>query len=168
MKQKILSAVIYATAAFTLSQFFDSLYGAGPVTSHLGLIHVAIAGTILVAGASISSLFGRRVGIVCGLGGSILSWPYFAIVIPAIPWGSVVSIFPYSNWAELLTAILALVVSSAYSLNQLRALHRGHDDLAGRNMGLKLAAALFYAAGMFVLTNWRSIWDWLFRLRYGN
>jgi len=35
-------------------------------------------------------------------------------------------------------------------------------------MGLKLAGTLFYAAGIFVLTHWRSIWEWLFRLRYGN
>ena len=168
MKQKILSAVIYATTALALAQFLDDLYAGEPVTDHLGLIYLAIAGTILFAAACILSLFTLRVGVVCGLGGGILSWPVFAIAIPRIPWGSVVSIFPYSNWRYVLTAILALVVSSAYTVNRLRVLLRGRNDLEGRNMGLKLAGTLFYAAGIFVLTHWRSIWEWLFRLRYGN
>lgn len=168
MRQKILAALIYATAAFTLVQFFDYLYAGEPPTDHLVLIYPAIAGTIFLAAACILSLFTLRAGVVCGLSGSILSWPCFFVAITAIPWGSVVSIFPYSNWRFLLTAILALVVSSAYSVNRLRVLLRGRDDLEGRNMGLKIAVALSYTAGIFVLTNWRSIWDWLFRLRYGN
>ena len=168
MKRKILSAVIYATTAFALAQFFDGLFAGEAVTDQLRLTYLAIAGTILFAAACIVSLFTLRIGVVCGLGGSILSWPYFAIGMPTIPWGSVVSIFPYSNWAFVLTAILGLVVSSAYSINQLRLFLRRGDDHRSRNMGLKLAVAFVYAAGIFALTNWRSIWDWLFRLRYGN
>ena len=168
MKQKILSVVIYATTALALGQFFDALFAGEPVTDHLGLIYLAIAGTILSATACILSLFTLRVGVVCGLGGSILSWPCFAVAMPTIPWGSVVSIFPYSNWRFLLTSILALVVSSTYSVNRLRVQLRGREDLEGRNMGLKLVVALSYTAGIIVLTNWRSIWDWLFKLRYGN
>jgi hypothetical protein len=168
VKRKILSGAIYATTAFALAQFFDALYAGEPVTDHLGLIYLAIAGTILFAAACILSLFTVRVGVVCGLGGGVLSWPAFAIAIPTIPWGSVVSIFPYANWPFLLTAILALVVSSVYSVNRLRVLVRGRDDLEEPYMGLKLAVALSYSMGIFVLTNWRSIWDWLFRLRYGN
>src|SRR5271157_2098741 len=115
VKRKILSVVIYVTTAFALAEFFDGLYGAGPVTLHLGLIHLAIAGTILFAAASVLSLFTLRAGVVCGLAGSVLSWPYFAIGMPAIPWGSLVSILPHANWLDLLTAIIALVVTSAYS-----------------------------------------------------
>lgn len=168
MKQKILSGIIYATTALALAQFLDGLYAGEPITHHLGLIHLAIAGTILLAAACVLSLFTQRVGIVCGLAGAILAWPYFAVGITSIPWGSVVSIFPYSNWAFVLTSILALVVSSVYSANRLRVLLRGRSELEGRNMGVKLTAALFYAGGIFVLTNWRSIWDYLYRLRYGG
>ncbi len=168
MKQKILSAVIYATTALALAQFLDGLYAGEPITHHRALIHLAIAGTILFAAACILSLFTLRVGVVCGLAGGILSWPCFAVGMTAIPWRSVVSIFSYSNWSFVLTSILALVVSSAYSVNRLRVLLRSRNDRKERNMGLKLAAVLFYAAGIFVLTNWRSIWEYLYRLRYGS
>ena len=81
MKRRILSVLIYATTAFALAEFLDGLYGAGPVTHHLALIHLAIAGTILFAAACILSLFTLRVGVVCGLGGVVLyrfGGPYFA------------------------------------------------------------------------------------------
>jgi hypothetical protein len=90
------------------------------------------------------------------------------LAIPRIPWGSVISIFPYSNWRDLLSAILALVVSSGYTLNQLRVWRHGRNDSEGRTMGLKIATALVYGVGLFVVTNWDSIWSWLFKLRYGN
>jgi heme exporter protein D len=164
VKRKFLSAVIYATTAFALAESFDSLYGAGPVTHELGLIHLAIAGTILFTVACILSLFTLRAAVVCGLAGGVLSWPYFAIPIPTIPWGSLVSILPYANWMALLTTLLALVVSSVYSVNQLRILLRGRIDSEASQMKLKLLAAVLYAAGIFCLANWYSIWHW-FRLR---
>jgi hypothetical protein len=167
MKRKILSVVIYVTTAFALAEFFDGLYGAGPVTLHLGLIHLAIAGTILFAVACILSLFTLRVGVVCGIAGGVLSWPYFAIQLPTIPWGSLVSILPHANWVDLMIAILVLVVSSVYSVNQLRMLLRDRNDYVASLMKPKLLAALLYAAGIFCLANWYSIWHW-FRLRYGS
>ena len=165
MKRKILSLVIYVTTAFALAEFFDGLYGAGPVTHRLGLIHLAIAGTILFAAACILSLFTLRVGVVCGIAGGVLSWPYFAIQMPTIPWGRLASIFPHAHSVDLLIAILVLVVSSVYSVNQLRMLLRGRNDSEASQMKLKLLAALLYAAGIFYLANWYSIWHW-FRLRY--
>jgi|SRR5882672_3156567 len=168
MKPKILSGIIYATTALALAQFFDALYAGEPVTDHLGLNHLAIAGTILFAAACILSIFNLQAGVICGLAGAILSWPGFAFVMPTIPWGSFVSSFRYSNWGFLLTAILALVVSSAYSLNQLRVWRRGGNDVKECNLGFKIAAALFYAAGIFVVSNWSSIWDWFYKLRYSN
>lgn len=168
MKQRVLSAVIYATTAFALAQLFDAIFAGEPVTAYLGVIYLAIAGTILFAAACFLSLFAMRVGVVFGLGGCILAWPWLALAISTVPWARVISIFPVSNWPEVLTTILALVVANAYSLNRLRLLLRRRNDLEGRNVGLKLAVALSYAAGIFVLTNWRSIWDWLFRLRYGK
>lgn len=165
MKRRILSVLIYATTAFALAEFLDGLYGAGPVTHHLALIHLAIAGTILFAAACILSLFTLRVGVVCGLGGVVLSWPYFALQMPAIPWGSLISILPHANWVDLLTAILVLVVSSVYSVNQLQILRRGRSGFEAGKMKLKLFAALLYAAGIFCLANWYSIWHW-FLLRH--
>ena len=157
MKQKILSLVLYATTAFALAEFIDGLYGAGPVTRHLELIHLAIAGTILFAAAFVLSLFTLRAGVVCGLVGSVLSWPYFAVGMPTIPWGSLVSILPYASWLDLVIAIIALAVASVYSANQLRVLLRGRSDSGASKMTLKLVAAILYAAGMFIVVNWRGI-----------
>ena len=85
-----------------------------------------------------------------------------------IPWGSIVSILPYSNWLDLLLAIVALIVSSVYSVNQALPLFRGREEVKTSNMGFRLVAALAYAAGVFFVAYWRGIWDWLFRLRYGG
>ncbi|MGB9105850.1 MAG: hypothetical protein WCC59_13900 [Terriglobales bacterium] len=168
MTRKLIPAVVYAATAFAFAGFIDGLYGGEPITHHLGLIHVATAGAILFAVACVLSLFTPRVGVVCALVGGVLSWPYFAIQVFAIPWGSIVSILPYANWQDLLTAILALVVSSVYSVNQLRLLFRGRNDTEGRKMGFRLIAALVYAVGIVIVENWRGISDWLFRLRYGS
>jgi hypothetical protein len=34
--------------------------------------------------------------------------------------------------------------------------------------GTQARATLLYAVAIFVVTNGRVIWDWLFRLRYGS
>jgi hypothetical protein len=148
--------------------FWEALYGAGPVTRYMGVIHLAITGTIVLAAACILSLFTLRLGAVFALAGSVLAWPYFAIQMPKIPWGSIVSVLPHANWHYELTTIVVLVVSTGYSANHLWLLRRGRDDLDGRKMGFELVAALLYAIGIFGLSNWRTIWDWLFRLRYGS
>ena len=168
MKRKILSAVVYATTAFALWQFLDSLYAGEPVRDHLVLIYSGIVGTILSAAACVLSLFTKRVGLVCGLVGAVLAWPGFSLTIPKVPFLSTVSIFPDSTSADLLTAILALVVSSFYGINQFRLLFRRGGDIQDHHMGMKLAVAFCYAAGVFLLTNWHGIGDWLFRLRYSN
>lgn len=169
MKRKIISAVVYAASAYALAEFFDGLLGGEPFTGPVPkLIYLAIAGTVLFFLACILSLFSWRVGVFCGSAGGVLSWPCFAVSLPAIPWGSLFSILPYSNWSNLLMAILTLVVSTTYSLNQLRQLLRRDSNPQEHRMVLKLALALTYAAGVFVSTNWRGIWDWLFRLRYGT
>jgi hypothetical protein len=166
MKRKIISAIVYAATSVALAGFFDALYGAGPVTRYLALIHLAIAGTVLFAVACVLSLFTLRVGVVCGLAGSVLSWPYFAIQISTIPWGSTVSILSHANWQDVLTAILALVVSSVYSVNRLRLSLRGSTNSEDGKMRLKLVAALLYAAAVVGLATFRSIGDWLVKLRY--
>jgi hypothetical protein len=168
VKRKIISAAVYAATSFALAGFFDGLYGAGPVTRYLGVIHLAIAGTILFAVACVLSLFTLRVGVICGLCACVLSWPYFAIQIPTIPWNRVFAVLHYANWQDLMTAILALVVSSAYSVNRLRLLLRGSIDSKDSRIRLKLAAALFYTAVIMGEATWRGVSDWLFRLRYGS
>ena len=65
-------------------------------------------------------------------------------------------------------AIVTLTVSSVYSVSQAVSLFRGREGMQSRNIGLRLVAALAYAAGVFFVEYWRGHWDWLFRLRYGG
>ena len=168
MKRKIITALVYAATAFASATYFDGLYGAGQVTHGLWVVNLATVGMALFAAACIFSFFAIRIGLVCAAAGGLLSWPAFAVAMFKIPWGSIVSILPYSNWLDLLLAIVALIVSSVYSVNQALPLFRGREEVKTSNMGLRLVAALAYAAGVFFVAYWRGIWDWLFRLRYGG
>lgn len=169
MKRKIVSAVLYATTAFALWSFWDALFGMAeePFThyQHWGFLSLSIAGTVLFGAACILTLFSMRPGTICALFAAFLSWPYFAIGMRTIPWRKIISVLPYANWKYLFTAILALLIVSAYLVNRLP---RSDNDRNARHMALKLTATFLYAASVVVTTMWREIWDWLFRLRYGT
>ena len=169
IKRKIVSAVLYATTAFALWSFWDALFGMAdePFThyQHWGFLSLSIAGTVLFVAACILTLFSGRTGTICALVAAVMSWPYFAVGMPSIPWGKIISVLPYANWKFLFTAILALLIASAYLVSRLT---RGDNDGNPRHMGFKLTATFLYAASVVVTTMWREIWDWLFRLRYGT
>jgi hypothetical protein len=125
MKYKIVSALVYGITALDLANFFDSVYGAGPISSnYIGLTHVAIAGAILFAVACLLSLFNLRMGITCGLVACILSWPFFAGELSLIlgVWRGLFSVVGYAYWTARLASVWMLIVSSIYSLSQLRLL----------------------------------------------
>src|SRR5271157_442627 len=126
---KAVSVVIYAVTALALADFFDSLYGAGPVTHYFGLIHTAIAGAILFVVACVFSLFSLRIGIVIALAACILSWPFFAgellAILRVLP--VLFSLVHYSYWGARLASVLMLIVSSVYSLGRLRLMFRAQN-----------------------------------------
>ena len=168
MKRKAIPALLYLTTAFAFAMYFDSLYGAGPVARGLWFLKLATVGMVLFASACILSFLSLRVGLLSASAAALLSWPAFAIAVFKIPWTSIISILPYSNWLDLLIAIVTLVVSSVYSVRQAVLLFRGRTGTEMRNIGLRLVAAVLYALGVAVVAYWRGIWDWLFRLRYGS
>jgi hypothetical protein len=47
---------------------------------------------------------------------------FFGIQLPRISWGSVFSVLPYANWRYTFAALVMLVISSVYSLVQIRSL----------------------------------------------
>ena len=78
MKHKVVSALVYGITALDFAEFFDSVYGAGPISPHhIALMHTAIAGAIVFALACLFSLFNLRIGVMCGLAACVLSWPLF-------------------------------------------------------------------------------------------
>lgn len=168
MKRKAIPALLYLTTAFAFAMYFDSLYGAGPVARDLWFLRLATVGMVLFASACILSFFWLRVGLLTAAAAALLSWPAFAIAVFEIPWTSIISILPYSNWLDLLNAIVTLMVSSVYSLKQAVLLFRGRTSTDTRNLGLRVFAVVVYALVVVVVTYWRGIWDWLFRLRYGS
>jgi hypothetical protein len=131
MKQKIVSVLVYSFTALDFAYYFESLYGAGPVTRHLGLIHAAIIGALLFAAAAVFSLFSLRIGIAFAFAACILSWPFFAGELSAIlsVWHSIFSVVRYSYWGARLAAVYMLIVSSIYSAGRWRVLYRAPETL---------------------------------------
>jgi len=85
VKRKIITALVYAVTAFAFATYFDSLYGAGPVSHGLWLVNLATVGMALFAAACILSFFALRIGLVCAAAGGLLSWPAFAVAMFKIP-----------------------------------------------------------------------------------
>jgi hypothetical protein len=125
MRQKIISAAVYAVTSFAFMGYFDGLYAMEHITYHLGLTHAATAGAVLFAIACVLSMFSLRVGIMCGILSAILSWPFFAIELYAVPWRDLVWFAKYRP--DTLTAIFCLICSTYYSINQLRLLMLGDN-----------------------------------------
>ena len=130
MKHKIVSALVYGITALSLADFLDSVYGAGPIfQKYVGLTHVAIAGAILFAVACLLSLFNERLGIACGVVACILSWPLFSreLSVALGVWRSLHSVLGYAYWTARIASVGMLIVSSIYSLSQLRLLFPNYN-----------------------------------------
>ena len=82
------------------------------------MINLATIGMALYAAACILSLATFWIGLICAVAGGLLSWPASLVAIAEIPWKSIVPILPYSNWLDLLIAIVTLIVSSIFSVNR--------------------------------------------------
>jgi hypothetical protein len=119
MKQKLVAVAVYLVTSLALALYFESLFGAGPVTLRPQLL-IGIVGAILFVPALVLSIFELRLGVMCGLAASALSWSCLGDVLVSIPWESILRILPYARWADILVAIVMLIISSIYSLAQLR------------------------------------------------
>jgi hypothetical protein len=123
IKQRIPSAAVYAITVLALAVWLEDVDGMepGPITGFFGLIQMAIAGVILLAIACLVSLFAFRLGLVCGLAASVLSWPYFGRLLFAAPWDRLVGLMTGSPlWRDQFAAILTLIITTTYSLYRLR------------------------------------------------
>ena len=127
MKWRILSAFIYAATAFALWNYFDGYYArdlSRVKAVYIFLLHASTAGAWLFAISFALSLFRLRFGIGCGLAAGVLAWPYFCTLLPGIPWRHLIEVLPYSDWLAQYMSILMLIISSVYSMAQLRPLLR--------------------------------------------
>lgn len=125
MNQKILSSVIYALTAFTLWGRLEVFYGE-PITHPLfvAMVHATSGGAILFVIAFVMSFFSVRLGVFCGLAAIILSVPFLFVEVGIFPWRHLIEDLGYNFWADTLAAIIMLIISSAYTLAQLRLWYR--------------------------------------------
>ena len=119
---RILLSVLYAVTALCMAGFFDGLYAGEPITRHRALIYLASGSLGLFLAASVLSFFKRKVGLGIGLLAAILAWPFFAIQLAVLPWYELSWYLRYrfDSWTTLLT----LIVSSIFTLAQIRSLVR--------------------------------------------
>jgi hypothetical protein len=123
MKHKIISATIYGITAWDLAVFFRHFYGASQFSpTYYGLVNVAVIGATLFVLALVFSLFTPRLATVCALVACILSWPFFSVGLSPIlrSWQTVFSVLHYSYGEARLISLYMLIVSTVYSLSELR------------------------------------------------
>ena len=164
-KRRVVAALLYATTTICLFGFVDFLYGAEPPISHL--VYLLIAGTVLFGFACTLSLFVPKLATVCALCAAALSWVLLSSEFGRMDRGrNLVWLITYEP--DTPAAILSLIVSSVYATLQFSFFLRTDDGPSERNVRWALPAAVLYALAMLAVANWRSIWDWCFRLRYGS
>jgi hypothetical protein len=123
IKRGILSAFIYAATTVALAGYLDGYYARDlgtATTGYLLLLHVSTAGACLFAISFVLSFFNLRFSIITALAASILAWPYFGMLLPWIPWGHLIESLALSDWLDQYISILMLIVSTVYSVVQLR------------------------------------------------
>ena len=171
MKQRVIAGLVYATSALCPLEFLDFLSGAEPSPHPM----TAWARTFVVSTFTAAVLFAigcvllfltLRWATICSLFASVLSLPFI--------FGAATTLRSENfTWAvlyrpETVTAVVTSIVSCIYSINSLRLSRRNDNDAVERGMNWKLFAAGCYFATMLFAANWRSIADWLFKLRYGS
>jgi hypothetical protein len=80
-------------------------------------LYALVGGLALFIVSTISSLFGKKLAILCGLMAAILSWPEFSLVLSTVPWRDLAWFLRYRM--EATASLLCLFVSSIYSLSRL-------------------------------------------------
>ena len=130
MSQKITTAILYAVTSIFLWAFLDGIYGAGPITRYNILVYSATLGLCLFIVACFLAPFQKHWSIRCAVVGAVLCWPEFILAFSAIPWGNLVWFIRYRSGTA--AALVCLVVSSIYSLNQMLSLNRLSSQAGGQ------------------------------------
>jgi hypothetical protein len=108
--------------AMCLWEYLDTIYGGEPIIRCRSFVYSATAGLVLFAVACLLCLLTPRWAAICALSGAVLSWPEAALALSAVPWSHLTWFVRYRP--ENAVAVLCLIVSSAYSVNQVRLLFR--------------------------------------------
>ena len=127
MKEKIILSVIYGLTTVSIGLVLEALYSGEPITRSQLFVYAATIGLICFAAAAVASFVKLRIGLILGLVAIMMSWPYFVLEWARMPWKNLVWFAQFRTGTLL--AISLLVISTLYSLNILRRLHRSGGNL---------------------------------------
>ncbi len=113
MRQRIISAIVYAITSLSMGAFFDGLYGGEPIVRYQVQIKMATGALFLFVIACVVSLFRRRAGAAIGLAAALSAWPYFRLKIRAIPWTDLAWYARYRP--DTAAALICLTGATIYS-----------------------------------------------------
>jgi hypothetical protein len=119
MKQKLISLFCYAAAALATANWLD--YGLTEEYGHKALMQIAVAGSVAFGVGCLASLFRIRYGIIFGVVGACLTWPYFILLMTALPWSNLNRLVRVQyHGRDEIVALLCLLVATSYTIIERR------------------------------------------------
>jgi hypothetical protein len=114
MKPRALASAVNFVTAFFLWSFVDTCSGSDGVIPHLGLLKVALVGSLAFFVAGLLSLIWPSLGWVCAMLAVGLSWPYLTIWFRWFPWGIVGGLPPLGDWPFRAKEVFERISGSVY------------------------------------------------------
>ncbi len=121
IKRRLLGALVYGLTTLALWNWFDALDGMDTgdhawFLKHHPFPRLAVYGTIGFAIATLISFVAPRVAIWTAAAACLLSWPYWILEAPVVPWGRMSSLPQAVINAPSLPAILVFAFATVYTL----------------------------------------------------
>jgi hypothetical protein len=130
-KRGALASAVNFVTAFFLWSFVDTCSGSNGVIPHLGLLKVALVGSLAFFVAGLLSLIWPTVGWMCAVLAAGLSWPYLTTWFRWFPWG-IVGLPRFGDWtfrtgevfekisSSIYPTMLMMIISTADSVRRMR------------------------------------------------
>lgn len=130
-KTKVAVSGLNFATAFFLWSLLDTCSGSDGVIPDLGLLKVALVGSLAFFVAGLLSLISPNLGLICVILAAGLSWPYLTTWFRWFPWG-IVGLPPFGDWpfragevfekisGSIYPTMLMMIISTAHSVHWIR------------------------------------------------
>jgi hypothetical protein len=164
-KRKAVAVLVYFTAGFCLEGYIEFLAGLEPIGISRSLYGL-VAGAALIGIACAFSFFRLRWAAISALAGAAVLlptlWRQFGMTFgPDGLW--VLRYYPGTS-----AAVVSLIVSTGYSILQLRPSLWSEGDASKRKAIWAVPLAIAYTMTLFGVAKWPNIWAICLKLRYGG